>query len=342
MRTFSLDREISGTPFKDRGFIYDVNFLPHFPQFRAIGIEDRYLFQRYLDQLYPRTSIHNFTNLFIWRHYYHTRISRWRRNILVFSCTTHEGGFFLEPLGQESIPEAIELCLSFLSERNSGAKPTIRRVSERFIESYLHNQYRFSIEKDIDRSEYVYLAEDLIYLSGRRYDGQRNHIKRFKEAYPNFEIESISPKNIPECIELSRQWVARKYNDSENRTPDPEELFRIRSFLDEETVAVKETLLHFDRLPLTGMAIRIDGKIRAFSIGEKLNPETALIHIEKADHRYRGLAQFMCQVFTRIAWSDCRFINREEDLGLKGLRKAKLALGPNHLVHKYNISWRQL
>jgi len=113
------------------------------------------------------------------------------------------------------------------------------------------------------------------------------------------------------------------------------------SFIDEETVAVKAALLNFYQLPVTGLAIRIDGKIRAFSIGEKLNQEMALIHIEKADHGYLGLAQFICHVFTRIKWSDCKFINREEDLGLKGLRKAKLALGPDHFINKYNIRWRQ-
>ena len=197
------------------------------------------------------------------------------------------------------------------------------------------------IEKDINRSEYVYLSKDLIYLRGRRYHGQRNHIKRFKEAYPHFKMEAISQENIPECLELLQQWLSSKYGDLDNRNMDANEVLQTKSFLDEEAVAVKEALLNFHRLPLKGLAIRIDGKIRAFSIGERLNQETALIHIEKADHRYRGLPQFICQVTTQIAWPDCEFINREEDLGLKGLRKAKLAIGPNHFANKYNICWRQ-
>lgn len=341
METFFSDREISMTFLKNKGFIYGVNLLPCFPEFRELRIEDLYILQGYFEQLYPQTSMHNFTNLFIWRHYYHTKISRWRRNILILIYTAHEGGSFLEPLGPEKMPETIKLCLSFLSERSNGFKPAIRRVSERFVKTYLNNGYEFSIEKDIDRSEYVYLAKDLIHLKGRKYDGQRNHIKRFKEAYPDFKIETISQENIPECLELSQQWLSGKCRDLDNRNPDPEEVLQTMSFIDEETVAVKEALLNFYQLPVTGLAIRIDGKIRAFSIGEKLNQEMALIHIEKADHGYLGLAQFICHVFTRIKWSDCKFINREEDLGLKGLRKAKLALGPDHFINKYNIRWRQ-
>jgi len=341
MMIFSSSKETSRISLKNKNFVYDINFLPNFPEFRELRIEDQYLLQRYFDQLYPQTSMHNFTNLFIWRHCYHTRISKWHQNILILAYTAHEGEFFLEPLGQDKILETIQLCLSFLKERNNTVKPTIRRVSERFIKTYLNNQYEFSIERDIDRAEYVYLTKDLIHLKGRRYHGQRNHIKRFKETYPNFKIEIINYKNISECLELSQQWLLKKYEDLNNKNLKPEEVFQIKSFLDEEAVAVKEVLLHFHQLLVVGLAIRIDGKIRAFSIGEKLNPETALIHIEKADHRYRGLAQFICQVFTQIAWSDCKFVNREEDLGLEGLRKAKLALGPNHFVYKYNVSWKQ-
>lgn len=95
--------------------------------------------------------------------------------------------------------------------------------------------------------------------------------------------------------------------------------------------------MNFEKLGLTGLAIRIDGSIRAFTVGEKLNNQIALIHIEKADHSYLGLSQFLSQTFCEQAWADCGYINRMGDLGIEGLRRAKLALGPHHMAKRYNI-----
>jgi len=217
-------------------------------------------------------------------------------------------------------------------------EPIIRRASEKFVHTHLSNQNRYIAKEDLNISDYIYRAEDLINLRGRRYHGQRNFIKRFKHNDPNHSTEFLNRENISECIQFNNEWLENKLIALSQKLdihsdPPPKGIV----FLKAETETARKVLLNFEKLDLTGLAVRIDGSIRAFTGGEKLNNRTALIHIEKADHTYLGLSQFLSQTFCEQAWVDCEYINRMEDLGLEGLRKAKLALGPHHMARKYNI-----
>jgi len=314
--------------------------LPHFPEFRKLEINDRQILQAYFDEIQPEISDQNFANLFLWRNFYDIRITGLDQNICLYcaSPSTPEREFFFQPFGDEKILETIGTCLNFLKAQDK--RPIIRRASEKFVKDYLNDQAHFLVEKDKDSSDYVYLAENLIRLQGRRYDGHRNHIKRFKKNYASSSTEFIDSSNISECLELKNEWLLIKCQRlSQNSKLSSEEKTYEESFMKAEASAVEDALLNWEQLGLTGLAVRIDGQVRAFSIGEKLNKETALVHIEKADHKYRGSSQFINQAFCEQAWADCKFINRMEDLGIEGLRKAKLALGPHHLAEKYNITY---
>jgi len=312
--------------------------LPRFPEFRELKIEDREILQTYLDQLPAETADQNFTSLFMWRHNYNVKISRLNGSICLH-CTALEGEFFFPPVGERML-ESAETCLAFLKER--AKEPIIGRASESLVKKCFADRTRFSVKEDRDSSEYVYLTEHLIKLSGRSYHGQRNHIRKFKRMYPDFSLELIDPENgnIAECLELAEEWFAMKWHAlSERPGLSPEALAYQQTFLKDERVAIKELFSHFHELHVTGLAIRVDGRIRAFSVGEPLNEDTAVIHLEKVDHAYRGLSQFICQAFCEHVWADYTFINREEDLGFEGLRRAKLALGPHHLAQKYDVTW---
>ena len=316
----------------------DKEGIPDFPEFRALELKDRERLLPYFWQLQPEISDLCFTNLFIWQEFYNFQLSQFKGNICLFSSTnsTPEKEFFFPPLGQSNVVEALDACFGFMLSRN--IEPIIRRASEKFVHTHLSNQNRYIAKEDLNISDYIYRAEDLINLRGRRYHGQRNFIKRFKHNDPNHSTEFLNRENISECIQFNNEWLENKlialsqkvdiYSD-----PPPDGIV----FLKAETETVRKALLYFEKLDLTGLAVRIDGSIRAFTVGEKLNNRTALIHIEKADHTYLGLSQFLSQTFCEQAWVDCEYINRMEDLGIEGLRKAKLALGPHHMARKYNI-----
>lgn len=303
-----------------------------FPEFRDLGLQDREILKPIFESLQPEISDRSFTNLFMWQDFYKIKLAGHQGNTLLYasSTTTPEKEFFFPPLGSERISGTIQTCFDYLKER--GAIPIIRRASEQFVwDNYLALN-NFQVKRDDDISDYIYRAEDLISLKGRRYNGQRNFISRFKRSY-QYSVEEIGPANIGECMAFCDAWLANK-TDTFVQRGMPEQAF---TFLRAETSATKKTLRHFETLELTGIAIRIDERLVAITIGELLNRDTALIHVEKCNHTFLGLSQFISQEFCRLYWSGCKFINRMEDLGIESLRKAKIALGPHHMARKHNI-----
>ncbi len=312
--------------------------LPDFPQFKPLELKDRSLLQPFFVTLQPEISDRCFTNLFLWQDFYNICLSRYKKSILIFCASnkTPEKEFFFPPLGDGDMATCINACFNFMHSHN--IKPIIRRASENFITKHITDTEKYEICEDLNISDYIYRAEDLINLCGRRYHGQRNFIKRFKKLHPDYVIEDIGKHNIPECIDFNDRWFENKLDMlvQKNNTRYSEKSEEA-VYLKAEVATAKKILFHFKKLDLQGVAVRISGKIHAFTVGEKLNGHMALIHIEKCDHEYLGIGQFLSQRFCQQVWSDCEYINRMEDLGIENLRRAKLALGPHHMAKKYNI-----
>ena len=313
--------------------------FPIFPSFRELRIQDRKTLQRSFDRLPPETSDQNFASLFMWRHNYNIGICQLDGCICLHCAPVEEGEFFFPPVGQVGVLEAAENCLAFLKEQ--GKAPLLGRVPESMVKRHFADRRRFAVTEDRDSFDYVYATEHLVSLPGRSYHGQRNHIRRFKRRYPDYLLEPVGPENAAECRELAEEWFANKQRILLERPGLSQEALAYEQVLmEDERVAIKEVFAHFHELPVSGLAVRVGGHIRAFAVGEPLARDTVVIHLEKADHEYHGLSQFICQAFCEYVWAgDYRFVNREEDLGFEGLRKAKLALGPDHLTKKYTVTW---
>ena len=314
--------------------------IPTFPEFRPLRLEDRGIIRPLFWRLQPEIDDLCFTNLFIWRDLYDIQISCHNGNICFFCAlsTNPEKEYFFPPLNSaanDNILDTLDACLNFMEDR--GIKPIIRRASEKFVTTYLNNQTRFLAKQDEKISDYIYKGEDLRTLRGRHYHGQRNYIKRFLKNYPDFSTEYLIPGNIPECLGYCEEWFQTKVNQIEEKQIDHDSKENELLFIRAEIRATKKTLNNLQQLGNIGLAIRIDGRIRAFSVGEKLNEKMALIHIEKADHSYIGLIQYLNQIFCQQVWADCEYINRMEDGGIEGLRKAKMALRPHHMGKKYEL-----
>lgn len=279
-----------------------------------LSLDDRLSVTEYLQKFPPEISEQTFTNLFAWRNTRPIWIDEFKESLLFFSETKTGLALLGNPVGLVSLPEV----LKHYGSRITGA--------ERFPKEKLPNTAQLHgsiVIEDRDNADYVYRREDLATLSGRHFTKKRNHINQCLAAYDCI-YELITPETISECLAMQNRWCAAR-----NCKTEPG--------LCGEYQAIEETLKHYTELPLTGGAIRIEGIIEAFTVGEALNPATAVCHFEKAMTNFHGLSQLINQWFAQNNLADFTYVNREQDLGIPGLRRAKESYSPDHLVEKVRI-----
>jgi hypothetical protein len=293
---------------------------PIFPEFKPLGLEDKDVLQRLLWDYQPETSELTFTNLFIWREFYHFSWCLERDWLLIVSHSPG-GSWALPPIGP---PPRAAVCRKLLNWPgiNWMTAPSMARADNRLV-TELTQDSGFLIEPLRDHFDYVYRTEDLIQLAGSKYQTQRNHTHQFQHSQP-ISYEPLQEKHLAACLDLAAEWCALKRC--------AEDLG-----LQGEWQAVREGLQNFQALNLVGGVILVDDKVEAFTVGELLNKETAVVHIEKANPAVPGIYAVINQEFCRHAWSEVPFINREQDLGLPGLRMAKMSYHPHRLVEKFRI-----
>ncbi|MGB7297078.1 MAG: GNAT family N-acetyltransferase [Candidatus Aminicenantales bacterium] len=286
--------------------------LPLFPEFKLVEIEDRDgLAAAIARHPSPACEFH-FANIFLWRHYEHSKFTLINGNICILCGPPAEPAYFLQPIGETEVEATVRTCLTFA--------PRLSRVTDSFA---LRHGGPYRSEPDRDNFDYVYRTEDLTQLKGKRYDGKRNRIRKFERGHA-YEYARYCRSNRPGCLEVLARWVEAKAAGD--------------SFIGRVWKRViEEALERQQELGLRGGVFRIDGRIVAFSFGSRLTGDTAVIPIEIVDPGYDGLSQLVNREFVRREWSDCRYINREQDNGIPGLRRAKTSYHPHHFVSKYNI-----
>jgi hypothetical protein len=260
----------------------------------------------------PEISEHTFTNLYVWR--------EWRpvflANVADALCflEEHEGERHLlgPPIGDaDPVRIAAEL-------REAGVEHCVRLpqgTAQALREAGL------TVEADRNNSDYVYWRQDLVELPGRAYHRQKNLVNRCLARF-RCEYCELTAEVVDEVGDMQDRWCAEK---DCGQSPT----------LCAEYRAIGDTLARFAQFGLLGGAVRIDGRIEAYTVGESLNPGTAVVHFEKAMRPYEGLYQVVNQWFCRHALTGFEFVNREQDLGIPGLRKAKESYHPHHMVDKY-------
>ena len=275
----------------------------------------------------PVISELTFTNLFIWRKYYGFEWSVLDDCLVVVAAAPEydpvAGAWALPPVGPGPRAEAVRRLFGWLKAERGLASLRIRRA-DRSLAAELETLPEFAVTPVRDDFDYVYRGRDLIDLAGSRYHAKRNHIARFIEAH-SFRYEPLTESHLPGCLELAEAWCTLK------RCEDDLGLLG-------EWNAIKEILGSFTALHVRGGAILVEGRVMAFSLGEPLNSQAAVIHIEKAEPEVQGLYAVINQEFCRRQWASMTFINREQDLGEEGLRRAKLSYTPDHLEEKFDIA----
>ena len=261
----------------------------------------------------------SFAQGFMWKQTYHLRLCRDIPGALLFlSQQQGQAPQFVSPLLNPDVN--IKACMDAMREyseengfpfRMGYVCPTVKNQ----IEAQCPQEYRFALRRE--DSEYIYLTQSLSTLAGKRLHQKRNHVNTFMRKY-DYTFRPYSKQDFEVCMALQRSWAAEK--DSADSAA--------------ETEAIRLALSHYDELELRAGVIELDGTIRAFSIGEKI-ADFAVILIEKADIAYSGLFQVINRDTVANLFSDTELINRCEDMGIEGLRRAKLSYHPAFLLDKY-------
>ena len=291
---------------------------PGLDGFKPLEMADKEVISDYLRQDPPQTSELTFTNLFMWRHHYRPFWREWGGCLHIVCTPPYKAPFGLLPIGVAEKARSLE----FLCGQLAGLTQDIMvcRVGQEFVDRYVDLE-RYDKVIDAGQSDYIYLAKDLINLAGRKFHQKKNHLNQFVKRH-EFEARELDFEMVECVLDMQETWCQLKNCDR-----DPGLL--------SEDLAICEALKNFGDLDYRGLAIFIDGKVEAFALGERLNPQTAVIHVEKANPEIRGLYAAINQRSCQELWSEYKYINREQDLGVMGLRQAKLSYNPDHMVEKY-------
>lgn len=265
----------------------------------------------------------NFTNIFIWGKMDNKRVAKVNDFLVVKNGKNNDEQRYFYPAGLGDIKPVIEELMQDATD--CGHKFMLAGVSPENIE-VLNELYpgKFKYKKMRESFDYVYLLEKLVTLSGKKLHSKRNHINNFKRNN-EWSFEEITSENIDECWKMNKQWCL------DNGVEDNEDLSK-------EACAVRLCFENFEALQLEGGLIRANGKVVAYTMGEKLNSNTYVIHIEKAFGEIQGAypminAEFAA--FIQEKYPEIIYVNREEDMGDPGLRKAKKSYYPEKMEEKY-------
>lgn len=285
-------------------------------EFREVTLEDKELINSYLKKQSSRNCTLCFANIYLWTPHYRVTFTV-LEDMLVFK-TSEEKPSFSYPLGGGSVKAAIDKLMVYCEENNIEFK-MYNITTEQFevIETLYPDM--FNIEYDRDNADYVYETERLINLSGKKYHSKKNHINRFKAVNEDWSYEAMTDENIQECLDMANEW-------------------RIQNLCDEDELKSAEMCVTLNaikkrkELELTGGIIRANGRIVAITLGEPLTEDTFVVHIEKAFSDVQGAYPMINREFLAHNAESYKYVNREEDTGAEGLRKAKLSYKPVFMV----------
>lgn len=289
-------------------------------EFKPVSANDYKRYNEYRAKDVTNASEGVFITMFIWNEYYNLSFAENGEFLFIrFDIKGKEPSYFF-PIGEGNLENAVDELSSYAEGKG---ERVIFRLTSRENMQKLKDLYgdRFSYTESRDSFDYIYLTERMISLSGKKLHSKRNHLNYFLDNYEYEYLKVTDESLLRDCARKADEWVTKKEKNK-------------NSF---EAGAMKRYFDHFFAFNQTGAVIKIDGEIVAMSFGEKLNDDTALIQIELADENYRGAYQAINKLFCENEWKDFRYVNREEDMGIEGLRRAKESYQPEFLVEKYLI-----
>lgn len=290
-------------------------------EFRRPDLLDQELISRYFHKYPSRSCDRTFANVYLWAKHYNVEFAEYKNTLLFRDNSAGYGYAF--PAGEDEavrsvIPELI------MQAREDGERFCLYGITkENFekLEAWFPGE--FECEFNRDEADYVYEAEKLATLSGKKLHSKRNHINKFRQVHEGeWSYETLTRDNVEECFQMALKWRCQNGCDEDEEK-------------NAEMCVTLNSLRLFEELSLVGGILRVDGEIVAFTLGEPVNDDTFVVHIEKAYADVEGSYTMINQQFVEHELlGNYRYVNREDDVGLEGLRKAKLSYKPIFMVDK--------
>ena len=293
-------------------------------QFERLQLLHRDEYDKFL-LLADRGCGYSFVNMYLWGR----QRAAFVDGFLTFFSQFDRRAVYPFPLGQGEIRPVLDAIIQDARQRGIPCCITgMTQADCQLLEQLYPGKFR--IYHDRDGYDYVYHIDDLADLKGRKFQRKRNHVNRFYDAHPNCRLEPITPANLEAVQDMASSWYLHR------QQKDPDGDFHL------EQLALMRALADPFKLGLEGLALLEGDKVLAFSLASQLSADTFDIHFEKArddvDGAYTAINQAFAK-YLRDKYPQTRYLNREDDMGLEGLRKAKLSYNPAHLVEKY---WARL
>ena len=293
--------------------------------FQKLELTHKEEYEQYLHRSQRQSCEYSFANLFLWG----KKKAAVHNGFLLLQAQFDRKTVYLFPTGEGDLKTALDAIIHDAQVR--GIPCCLAALTEQechLVEERYPGKFRFYCDRD--SYDYVYSIDDLADLRGRKYQKKRNHLNRFEQEHPDAKILPLDESNRVAAFQLAEQWY-------ENRVAaDPSGDYHL------EHLALHRAFAFYAQLGMEGVVLMENGVVSAFAMGSRLNRDTFDIHFEKAldtaDGAYpainRGFARYLREKYPELKW-----LNREDDLGIEGLRKAKLSYCPDHMVEK---CWAEL
>lgn len=292
-----------------------------FPEFKPLELSDRECFETFIDRYQPVSCEYNFANLYSWRENYQTLWTTYQNRILIYF---QSDGYFAMPLGKPMNLQELVLLSMQMEQENLQAKFSFWTDSE--IDAFTNFSDFFHIEQKREISEYIYKVDSLAELTGVKLHKKRNLISQFKRENPEYKVLPLNEALRNKAFDLTNR-IYQTYKEP------PVSLAH-------EYVAIQSSFKNYDTLDLDGLAVMVGETLAAFSVFSRLNANTFDIQFEKFDIHFKGAAQLINQETAKYLQEKCTLINREQDLGVKGLRQAKMSYEPSEIIDFHTLTFR--
>lgn len=294
--------------------------------FKCLSLDDMEIINSYVKNNSIESYEYLFSSLYMWRKLNNVKYAIIDDALVIEKNEEGKGTFYAQPLGYKK--DKLVNIIESLIERNENYTDRdylFGDVDEEFINDLKkYTDYRIEIIEDVDDFEYVYNTKDLIELKGKKYHSKKNHVNTFEKTY-KYEIKSINNENvIKDCLTLLHRW-----HEEVLETVDKEMCMEID--------AIKDLFKELHYFELMSIAVYVDNELAGFAVGERVNDKTAVIHVERGELQFKGIYAFINRRFLMECFSDTEFVNRQEDTGNEGLKKAKQSYHPAKMIKKYLI-----
>ena len=292
--------------------------------FKSIKLEDKSIFDKHYKKYPPEYSDNLFTTMISWKEYGKYQYTFLEDNLIILSQIKNQIQF--RPPSGIRKKEVFDKVMKLAKEQSSTYPfGVIDNQTKDWLSNYYPKLEFIPLRQYFD---YIYLSSNLADLPGSAYSKIRNRLNKFKRNF-KYSVENIAEDNIDEVGKFLKRWCLWKDCES-----DP--------LLENEKKAIIYSMSHFFELKLSGIAMRINGEIEAIAVYEGMNQDTAVVHYEKGSPDFDGIYKAINQETAKILQKDFMFINRESDMNLPGLRKAKMSYRPHHMIEVSQVEKKNL